>query len=69
MSLIRIMYEAAVENYFNGWRPICLDDTQPLLPSIPRTIERLCRSALRDIGRNFRSSPGPEEMIASVLAM
>ncbi|MGE0449031.1 MAG: hypothetical protein AB7Q29_05540 [Vicinamibacterales bacterium] len=68
MCVFRPAYDTAVENYFLGWRPVFLDDRQPLRPSLLRIVDRFSSAERGAIGEHLRSGPTPVEMVAALLA-
>ncbi len=64
---IGAMYEILAQNYLQGWKPVCLDHRQELLPPILDIVNTVFRRDLQRVGECFRSLPSPDKMVASIL--
>lgn len=61
------LYELAVENYFLGWRPVCLDHRRELTPELLNLWSSLFKQEVTRVRDHFRSSPPPSATIAALL--
>lgn len=62
------LYELAVENYFLGWRPVCLDHRQPLTPLLLNMWTGLYREQVARVSEHFRRSPSAASVVEGLLA-
>lgn len=61
------LYELAVENYFLGWRPVCLDHRRELTPALLNMWTGIFRGHVGRVADHFRSSPPPADVVAALL--
>ena len=61
------LLKLAVRHYFRGWQPVCLDQRQELAIPILRILDSVSQDPRNRVREHLRSSPSPEQVIASIL--
>ena len=61
------LYKAAVDNYFLGWQPVCLDQQQALTTEVLRMVSAVEEPMVARVRDHLRSSPSPSQAVASLL--
>lgn len=61
------LYTLAVENYFLGWRPVCLDQRQALSEPVLRLMDAVFRRNIVKARDHFRRASSPEQAVATLI--
>lgn len=68
LGRIQSIYDLAVQNYFAGWEPVCLDTRQGLSLELLRIVEGVFQSQFARMRDQFRAAPSPPELISQLCA-